>query len=117
MRQAVQNLATGVWIGDREQYRLVVYNANGQFIKTVQTRNLTCNVAFDSKGEMWIGTGGDGQYLHMSRDGKVLGAVGNGPGQGDGQEGETGYIRWDSHGNMWTGDTTNGRITEWVKPS
>ncbi len=114
---AVDPRTGNVWIGDREQYRLVVYSANGQFIKTVQTRNLTCNVAFDSKGEMWIGTGGDGQYLHMSRDGKVLGVIGNGPGRGDGQEGETGYIRWDSHGNMWTGDTTNGRITEWVKPS
>ncbi|HZQ45878.1 MAG TPA: 6-bladed beta-propeller, partial [Verrucomicrobiae bacterium] len=105
-----------VWVGDREQYRLVVFTANGQFIKTIQMRNLTCNIAFDKKGELWIGTGGDGQYLHISRDGKILGAIGNGPGRGDGQEGETGYIRWDSHGNLWTGDTTNARITEWVKP-
>jgi sugar lactone lactonase YvrE len=105
-----------VWVGDREQYRLVVFTANGQFIKTIQMRNLTCNIAFDSKGELWIGTGGDGQYLHINRDGKILGVIGNGPGRGEGQEGETGYIRWDSHGNMWTGDTTNARITEWVKP-
>jgi len=106
-----------VWVGDREQYRFVVFTANGQFIKTVQTRNLTCNVAFDSKGELWVGTGQDGQYLHMSRDGKVLSVIGNGPGRGEGQEGETGYIRWDSHGNMYSGDTTNARVTEWVKPS
>ena len=38
-----------VWIGDREEYRLVVYTAEGQFVKTIQMRNLTCNIAFDPR--------------------------------------------------------------------
>jgi hypothetical protein len=83
----------------------------------VQTRNLTCNVAFDKNGDLWIGTGGDGQFLKMTRDGKVLGAVGNGPGNGEGQTGETGYIRWDSKGNLITGSTTQPRVTVFTPPS
>lgn len=114
---AVDPRTGDVWVADRENYRLVVFTPNGQFIKTVQMRNLTCNVAFDSKGELWIGTGGDGQFLHITREGKVLGAIGNGPGIGNGEVTETGYIRWDSHGNLWTGDTSFARVTEWVKPS
>jgi hypothetical protein len=105
-----------LWVGDREQYRLQVFTPNGNYIKTVAMRNLTCDISFDAKGELWIATGGDGQYLHITRDGKVLGAIGNGPGRGDGQVSETGYIRWDSHGNLWSGDTSLPRVTEWVKP-
>ncbi len=105
-----------VWIGDREEYRLVVYTAEGQFVKTVQMRNLTCNVAFDVEGRLWIGTGQDGQLLQIDRNGKALGAAGNGRGWGYGQLSETGYITWDRQGNMYTGATGQDRITEWVKP-
>ncbi len=105
-----------VWIGDREQYRLVVYTAEGQFVKTIQMRNLTCNISFDREGRLWIGTGQDGQILQIDRNGKVLGAIGNGRGWGYGQLSETGYITWDKQGNMYTGATGQDRITEWVRP-
>lgn len=105
-----------VWVGDREEYRLVVYTAEGQFIKTIQLRNLTCNVAFDAIGRLWVGTGQDGQILQIDRSGKVLGAVGNGRGWGYGQVSETGYITWDRKGNMYSGATGQDRVTEWVKP-
>jgi hypothetical protein len=105
-----------VWIGDREQYRLVVYTGDGQFVKTIQMRNLTCNVAFDAQGRLWIGTGQDGQILQIDRNGKVLGAIGNGRGWGYGQLSETGYITWDKEGNMYTGATGQDRVTQWLKP-
>lgn len=105
-----------LWIADREQYRLVVYNNDGEFVKTIQTRNLMCNIAFDRSGDLWVGTGGDGQFLKMDRDGKVLGAVGNGPGNGPGQTGETAYIRWDSKGNLYTGATSQPRVTVFTAP-
>lgn len=105
-----------IWIGDREQYRLVVYSNEGEFVKTIQTRNLTNNLAFDKNGDLWVGTGGDGQFLKMDRDGKVLGAMGNGPGDGFGQTGETGYVRWDSKGNLITGSTTQPRVTVFTPP-
>jgi DNA-binding beta-propeller fold protein YncE len=103
-----------VWIGDREQYRFVVYTADGEFIKTIQMRNLTCNIAFDPHGEPWMGSGGDSQLLKIDRNGKVLGALGNGPGSGVGQNGETGYIAFDSKGAVYTGSTSTPRVTMWA---
>jgi hypothetical protein len=105
-----------VWIGDREEYRFVVYTADGQFVKTIQMRNLTCNISFDAHGDPWMGSGGDSQLLKIDRNGKVLGALGNGPGRGVGENGETGYIAFDSKGNVYTGSTGMDRVTVWMPP-
>lgn len=110
------NPANGdVWLGDREEYRLVVYTADGKFVKTVQMRNLMCAVAFDPQGNLWVATGQDGQLLKIDRNGNVLGAVGNGSGTGGGQFIESNYITWDRDGNLYSGDTSVGRVTEWVR--
>ncbi len=103
-----------VWIGDREEYRLVVYTADGKFVKTVQMRNLMCAIAFDPDGNLWVASGQDGQLLKIDRNGTVLGAVGNGSGTGDGQYIESNYMTWDRQGNLYTGDTSVGRVTEWL---
>ena len=105
-----------VWLGDREQYRLVVYTAEGKFVKTVQMRNLMCAIAFDPHGDLWVASGQDGQLLKIDQDGNVLGAVGNGSGTGTGQFIETNYMAWDKQGNLYTGDTSVGRVTEMVAP-
>jgi len=112
-----------VYIGDREEYRLVVYTGSGRFIRTIQLRNLACSVVFDPQGNLWVGSGMDGQVLKMDRNGKVLGALGNGPGQGEGYGTyptgvfhETNYLTWDKQGNVWVGDSSVGRITEFIAP-
>jgi hypothetical protein len=43
-------------------------------------RNLVCALHFDNEGNPWMGGGQDGQFLKFTRDGKVIGAVGNGMG-------------------------------------
>ena len=103
-----------VWLGDREEYRLVVYTADGKFVKTIQMRNLMCAVDFDPLGNLWAASGQDGQLLKIDQDGNVLGAVGNGSGTGEGQFIETNYMAWDKQGNIYTGDTSIGRVTEMV---
>jgi sugar lactone lactonase YvrE len=105
-----------VWLGDREEYRLVVYTADGKFVKTVQMRNLMCAIAFDPHGNLWVASGQDGQLLKIDQNGNVLGAVGNGSGTGDGQFIETNYMTWDKEGNLYTADTSVGRVTEFVSP-
>src|SRR5437016_14580354 len=67
-----------VWIGDREQYRIVVYSGDGRFLKTMQMRNLVCALYFDSRGQPWMASGQDGQLLKLGRDGMLLGAIGKG---------------------------------------
>jgi hypothetical protein len=105
-----------VWIGDREEYRIVVYSSDGQFVKTMQMRNLVCALSFDSHGEPWMATGQDGQFLKLDRNGKVLGAIGNGMGIGHGQFIEASYWVMDKKDNLYAGDTSVGRVTKMVAP-
>jgi len=105
-----------VWIGDREEYRIVVYTSDGTFKKTMQMRNLVCALYFDSHGEPWMATGQDGQFLKLDRNGKVRGAIGNGMGIGPGQFIEASYWVMDKQDNLYAGDTSVGRVTKMVAP-
>ncbi|HKU64817.1 MAG TPA: hypothetical protein VJQ06_07155 [Rhizomicrobium sp.] len=100
-----------VWLGDRDQYRIVVYTADGRFKKTLQMKNRASAVNFDHQGNPWMASGQDGQFLKLNRDGKVLGAVGNGMGIGTGQFSEATYWSFDPKDNLITGDTSVGRVT------
>ena len=102
-----------VWIGDREQYRIVQYTADGKFIRTIQMKNLICSIYFDRFGKVWSGTGLDGQLLQLDRDANVIGAMGS-PGRGEGNWGESSYLTMDSKGNIYSGDTVAPRITKWT---
>jgi NHL repeat-containing protein len=105
-----------VWIGDREEYRIVVYSGDGRFLKTMQMRNLVCALYFDSHGQPWMASGQDGQFLKLDRDGRVLGAIGNGMGIGTGEFIEASYWAMDKQDNLYAGDTSVGRITMMVAP-
>src|SRR5437773_5029891 len=105
-----------VWIGDREEYRIVVYSGDGRFLKTMQMRNLVCALYFDSRGQPWMASGQDGQFLKLDRNGKVLGAIGNGMGIGSGQFIEASYLVMDKQDNLYAGDTSIGRVTKMVAP-
>lgn len=105
-----------VWIGDREDYRLVVYDRYGKFKRTLQMINITCALYFDPNGQLWVASGQDGQILKVDREGNVLGAIGNGSGLGHGQFIETTYMAMDSQGNLYSGDTSVGRVTKLVAP-
>ena len=83
---AVDPKTGNVYIGDREEYRIVVYTGDGRFIKTIQMRNLTCALYFDAHDQLWVATGWDGQLVKIDKEnGRVLAALGNGNGQGIGQ--------------------------------
>jgi hypothetical protein len=102
-----------VWIGDREEYRIVIYEPDGTFVKTIQTRNLVCAIYFDRFGGVWVATGLDGQLTKVDREGNVLGAMGS-RGQEAGTWGESSYLVMNSKGHIISGDTTRGRITVWT---
>jgi hypothetical protein len=113
---AVDPRSGDVWIGDREEYRIVVYTADGRFLRTMQMRNLVCALYFDSHGEPWMASGQDGQFLKLDRNGKVLGAIGNGMGIGPGQFIEASYWVMDKEDNLYAGDTSVGRVTKMIAP-
>jgi hypothetical protein len=100
-----------VWIGDREQYRIVIYTGDGKFKKTLSVKNLVCALHFDTHGNPWMASGQDGQFLKLDRDGHVVGAVGGGMGVGTGQFTEASYWVFDKNDNLIAGDTSVGRVT------
>ena len=73
-----------IYIGDREEYRIVVYDGRGTFVRTIQMRNLVCGLYVDPHNQLWMATGQDGQIFKIDWDGNILGAIGNGPGSGSG---------------------------------
>jgi sugar lactone lactonase YvrE len=103
-----------VYLADREEYRLVVYDAQGKFVRTIQMRNLTCALYVDPHKQLWLATGQDGQIFKIDWDGNVHGAIGNGPGTGEGQFTESTYMAMDAQGNLYAGDTGAARITMMV---
>ncbi len=90
----------------------MVYDAQGKFLRTIQMRNLTCALYVDPRGGLWLATGQDGQIFKIDWDGNVLGAIGNGPGTGDGQFSESTYMAMDAQGNLYAGDTSGARVTK-----
>ncbi len=100
-----------VWIGDREDYRILVYSADGKFLRQIPTRNLVCAIQFDPAGNPWMASGQDGQFLKLDRSGRVLGAIGNGMGIGRGQFIEASYFVFDRDMAIYAGDTSVSRIT------
>ena len=77
-------------------------------------KNLICSIYFDRFGNVWAGTGLDGQLVKLDRDANVIGALGPGPGRGEGNWGESSYLTMDSKGNIYSGDTVMPRITKWT---
>lgn len=100
-----------VWIGDREDYRILVYSSDGKFLRQIPTRNLVCAIQFDAQGNPWMASGQDGQFLKLDRSGRVLGAIGNGMGVGKGQFIEASYWVFGKDGTLYAGDTSVSRVT------
>jgi hypothetical protein len=110
---AIDPMTGLVWIGDREEYRIVQYQQDGTFVRTIQMKNLVCALYFDRFGGVWMGAGLDGQLLKLDRDANVIGAMGF-SGNEVGGWGESSYLVMDSQGNIYSGDTVRPRITKWT---
>ncbi|MCP5410551.1 MAG: hypothetical protein H6924_00090 [Alphaproteobacteria bacterium] len=99
------------WIGDREQYRIVIYTADGRFKKTLQMRNLVCALNFDHKGNPWMASGQDGRFTNWIATG-MLGAVGStNMGISRSQFIRASYWSFTPNDDLIAGDTSVGRVT------
>jgi hypothetical protein len=114
---AIDPTTGDVWVGDREEFRIAVYTANGHFLRSIQTRNLVCALYFDNHpgknfGTLWLATGMDGQVVRIDRNGNVLEvAGGNHKGGAEGQFNEATNMTSDSKGNLMVADTQEPRAT------
>ena len=104
-----------VYLADREDKRIVVYDGNGKFIRTIQMANLVCAFMVTKNNELWMSNGQDGQVEKIDWDGHVLGWAGTGPGNGIGQFGESNYMAMDAKGDIYVADTVYGRVQKLIK--
>jgi hypothetical protein len=112
-----------VYLADREQYRIVIFDASGKFIKTVQKTNLVGGILITRNNEFWISLAADGQIEKLEFNGnvneftgKILGAIGTGNGDGLGQFGEAADMAMDSKGAIYVADGVDGRVEKLTPP-
>jgi sugar lactone lactonase YvrE len=103
-----------VWVADREQKKLKVFDAMGKPLREIQMQNLPCGLYVDPKGQLWLTTGMDGMILRLDWDGKILGYLGQ-SGFGKDDFGEAHYMTMSPDGKtIYVGDTVNNDIKKFV---
>jgi DNA-binding beta-propeller fold protein YncE len=119
---AVDPVTGDVWVGDRQNYRIVIFNAEGHFLRTISMRNLPSALFFNKRkgpnfGDVWLATGQDGQVLKLDRDGNVMGAIGSRKSTAPNHFSEAAYMGINSKGRLYVGDSQVARVTELIPPA
>jgi DNA-binding beta-propeller fold protein YncE len=106
--------ATGLlWVADRENQRIQVFDQNGTFVREMKYAGLPC--AFDiGRQYVYMVNGFAGQVVRMDLAGKVLAVVGR-PGKGLGEFGEAHFIAVSPKQELFVADSVNGALVKFVK--
>jgi DNA-binding beta-propeller fold protein YncE len=102
-----------LWVADRENQRIQIFDQDGAFVKMVKFAGLPCGLSIGTR-YIYMVNGIAGQLLRLDLDGKVLGAVGK-YGKGLGEFGEAHAISVSPKGEIWVADPTNGALQKFVK--
>jgi DNA-binding beta-propeller fold protein YncE len=102
-----------LWVADRENQRIQVFDQNGTFIREMKYKGLPCS--FDIGSEyVYMVNGFAGQLLRLDLTGKVLAALGK-PGKGPGEFGEAHMIAVSPKGEIFVADSVNAALVKFVK--
>jgi sugar lactone lactonase YvrE len=102
-----------LWVMDRENQRIQVFDTNGTFVREQKYKGLPCSVAF-GRDEAFMVNGFAGQLLRLDLSGKVLAAVGK-PGTAAGEFGEAHFIAISPRGDLYVADSVNGMLMKFVR--
>ena len=102
-----------LWVTDRENQRIQVFDADGKFIRELKYAGLPCSLDIGSQ-YIYMMNGFAGQVLRMDLDGKVLAATGK-PGKGIGEFGEAHVIAVSPTGEIYVADSVNAAVQKFVK--
>lgn len=102
-----------LWVADRENQRIQVFDQDGTFVKEMKIGGLPCNVSIGER-YVYLVDGHAGQLLRLDLDGKVLAAVGK-KGNGLGEFGEAHSVAVSPKGEIWIADTVGSRVHKFVK--
>lgn len=97
-----------VWVADRENSRVQVFDQDGNFVRQMKYAGLPCSFLFRKDGITMV-NGFTGQILELDLEGKVLGVYGK-----MGEFGEAHNVSVSPKGEIFVGDVTKG-ILKFVK--
>ena len=102
-----------LWVADRENQRIQIFDTEGAFIKELKYAGLPCSIQFADQ-YLYMVNGFAGQVLRMDLDGKVLAATGK-VGRGLGEFGEAHVLAVSPKGDLWVADSVNATVQRFVK--
>lgn len=102
-----------LWVTDRENQRIQVFDQDGKFIREMKYDGLPCGVAIGSQYVFMV-NGFAGQLLKLDLNGNVLADLGR-PGKGPGEFGEAHAVTLSPKGEVWVADTVNSSLQKFVK--
>jgi DNA-binding beta-propeller fold protein YncE len=102
-----------LWVMDRENQRIEVFDADGTFVREQKYKGLPCSVAF-ARDEAFMVNGFAGQLLRLDLAGQVLAATGK-PGTALGEFGEAHFLAISPRGDLYVADSVNGALTKYVR--
>ena len=102
-----------LWVMDRENQRVQVFDQNGTFVREQKYKGLPCSVVF-GRDDAFMVNGFAGQLLRLDLAGKVLAATGK-PGTAPGEFGEAHFIALSPRNDVYIADSVNGQLMKFVK--
>ena len=102
-----------LWVTDRENQRIQIFDADGAFIKELKYAGLPCALDIGSQ-YIYMVNGFAGQVLRLDLNGAVLAATGK-PGKGVGEFGEAHFIAVSPKGEIYVADSVNSAVQKFVK--
>ena len=102
-----------LWVMDRENQRIQVFDADGTFVREMKYKGLPCSVAI-GRDSVYMVNGFAGQLLRLDLGGKVLAATGK-PGTGLGEFGEAHFLAISPKGDLYVADSVNGALVKFVR--
>ena len=103
-----------VYVADRQNRRVQIFDGDGKFIKEWKYAGLPCGLYISRDQQMYMVSGFAGQILKLDTNGKALAATGQ-PGKALGQFGEAHYLTLGPKGEIYVADTVNASLHKFVK--
>src|SRR5438105_3338375 len=102
-----------LWVADRENQRIQIFDADGKYIREVKYAGLPCSLAIGDR-YIYMVNGFAGQLLRLDLQGKVLAATGK-AGNGVGEFGEAHFIAVSPKGDIYVDDSVNAAVQQFMK--
>jgi len=102
-----------LWVMDRENQRIQIFDADGVFVKELKYAGLPCAIDI-GKQYIYMVNGFAGQVLRLDLNGAVLAAMGK-PGKGPGEYGEAHFITVSPDGDLYVADSVNATLQKFTQ--